>query len=85
MQFLINVLGVLTSGLCAYLLLQAYINSRARLLLWSALCFSGLTIANTLLLVDLSFLPGLDLYLYRLGVSAAAITLLVYGLIFETD
>ena len=40
------------SFLCAWLLLRSYLKSRYRLLLWSGLCFIGLTLNNLLLAVD---------------------------------
>jgi len=51
------------------------------LLLWSGLCFLGLTISNGLLFVDLViFSTSLDLYVLRLCVAAGAMLLLVFGL-----
>ena len=57
MLAIVNVLGTLTVGLCAFLLLRAYGRVRQRLLLWSGLCFVGLTISNALLFFDLSLVP----------------------------
>jgi hypothetical protein len=85
MLAIVNILGTLTVGLCAFLLLRAYGRVRQRLLLWSGLCFVGLTISNALLLVDLSLFPGVSLYTLRLSVAAASMLLLLYGLIFESD
>ena len=85
MQFAVNILGTLTVGLCALLLLRAYFRLRTRLLLWSGCCFVGLTVANALLFVDLAIVPDVSLYRWRLGVAAGAILLLVYGLVFESD
>lgn len=85
MHAYVTILGTLTVGLCAWLLLSGYIVSRTRLLLWSGLCFLGLTISNTLLFVDLALLPHLNLYIWRLSAAAISILLLVYGLIFESD
>ena len=45
-------LCVVTSALCAVLLLRGYAQSRVPLLLWSVLCFIGLTLNNVLLFVD---------------------------------
>ena len=56
----------------------------AALLLWSGLCFMGLTVSNGLLFIDLVMLPGMDLYLWRLGTAAASMLLLLYGLIWES-
>ena len=58
---------------------------RQRLLLWSGLCFVGLTISNAMLFVDLSLIPGVSLYTWRLSVAAMSMLLLLYGLIFESD
>ncbi len=85
MLAIVNILGTLTVGLCAFLLLRAYGRVRQRLLLWSGLCFVGLTISNALLFIDLSLVPGVSLYALRLSVAAASMLLLLYGLIFESD
>lgn len=85
MQFLVNILGSLTAGLCAILLLRAYANVRQRLLLWSGLCFAGLTVSNALVIVDLAVVPHYSIYAWRLAVAAAALLVLLYGLIFESD
>jgi Family of unknown function (DUF5985) len=85
MLAIVNVLGTLTVGLCAFLLLRAYARVRQRLLLSSGLCFVGLTISNAILFVDLSLIPGVSLYTWRLSVAATSMLLLLYGLIFESD
>lgn len=82
----IYVLGALTTLLCAILLLRGYIGGRRRLLLWSGLCFAGLTVSNVLLFVDLVVFPTtMDLYTVRLGTAALAMVLLLYGLVWESD
>lgn len=85
MQSVVNVLGTLTVGLCAFLLLRAYTRVRQRLLLWSGLCFVGLTISNALLFVDLQLMPDVSIYTLRLSVAASSILLLLCGLIFASD
>ena len=85
MHLVINILVILTVALCAFLLLRAYLKVRTRLLLWSGLCFVGLTISNILLVIDLAVVPHVSLYTWRLIAAAAAVLLLVYGLIFESD
>jgi hypothetical protein len=85
MHAYVNVLGTITVGLCAWLLLRGYISGRTRLLLWSGLCFVGLTVSNALLFVDLTIVPHVNLYIWRLGVAAVSVLLLVYGLVFESD
>jgi hypothetical protein len=79
-------LGALTTLLCAVLLLRGYVQGRMKLLLWSGLCFVGLTISNALLFIDLVLLPAaVDLYLLRLATAAIAMLLLVYGLVWESE
>jgi len=86
MESIVNILGALTVGLCAILLLRAYASVKKRLLLWSGLCFTGLTIANALLFIDLATFPSeVSLYSWRLGVAAVSMLLLLYGLVFESD
>lgn len=85
MDQIVNILGALTVFLCAALLLRGYARTRKRLLLWSGLCFVGLTASNVLLLIDLSILPHVNLYSIRLGVAAVSMLLLLYGLVFESD
>lgn len=86
MLAIVNILGTLTVGLCAFLLLRAYARVKKRLLLWSGLCFVGLTASNALLFVDLAVVgDDLSLYNWRLGAGAASMLLLLYGLIFESD
>jgi hypothetical protein len=86
MAAFVYLLGALTTLLCAILLLRGYARGRKRLLLWSGLCFAGLTVSNTLLFIDLVLLPvSADLYLLRLATAAAAMLLLLYGLIWESE
>jgi hypothetical protein len=77
-------LCALTSILCAVLLLRGYARSRARLLLWSALCFCGLALNNVALVLDKATFPELDLSLARTLPAIIGLALLLYGLIWET-
>jgi hypothetical protein len=79
----IYMLCALTSLACAALLLRAYLRSRARLLLWSSLCFIGLGINNILLVIDLIVVPETDLALARGLVSLASVAVLSFGLIWD--
>lgn len=77
------VLCTLVSLMCAALLLRGYMRGRHRLLLWSGLCFSGLTLANALVFVDLVLLPNMDLYLVRETTTACSVLILLFGMIWE--
>ena len=78
-------LCAMTALLCAWLLLQAYRRSRYRLLLWSGLCFAGLTVNNTLVVLDKVLRPVADLSPWRLTVALLAMLVLLYGLIWDAD
>lgn len=78
-------LCLLTSALCAALLIRSYGRSRQPLLLWSAACFSLLAINNLLVVLDMVVLPGTDLSLVRQVTSLAAVGVLLYGFIWEVD
>ena len=85
MPSLVALLGALVTALCTVLLLRGYSRARSPLLLWSGLCFAGLTLSNALLFVDFSFFPEHDFHMWRLGTAAAAMLLLVYGLVCESE
>jgi hypothetical protein len=85
MASLVYILGTLTCLTCAVLLLRAYVRVKRRLLLWSGLCFAGLTISNGLLFIDLVIIPDVSLYVWRLGTAACAMALLLFGLIWEGE
>ena len=80
---LIYTLCMLTSLACAWMLLRGYTVARHRLLLWSGLCFVGLTLSNFILVLDVVVLPESDLSLLRMAVALVAISLLLFGLIWE--
>jgi hypothetical protein len=77
-------LCALTALLCAWVLLQAYRRRRYRLLLWSGLCFVGLTLNNLLLVVDKLVVPQQDLSILRTSVALVALMVLLYGLIWDS-
>lgn len=80
----VYLLGTLVCLLCAVFLLRAYFRVGQKLLLWSGVCFIGLTISNLLTFIDLVMMPEVDLYTYRLAAAAIAMIFLVYGLILES-
>jgi RsiW-degrading membrane proteinase PrsW (M82 family) len=83
---MVYLLCIATSAACMVLLIRGYRQSRARLLLWSALCFVGLAVNNLLLFIDVIVLPTeIDLQPVRHLASLAAVSVLLYGFIWETD
>jgi hypothetical protein len=86
MAALIYSLCALTALTCTFLLLQAYRRKPFRLLLWSGLCFAGLSVNNILLVIDKLLLPvTIDLSLPRVLVSLLAMSVLLYGLIWDSE
>ena len=85
MNLLIYGLCALTSLACAFLLLRGHALTGFRILLWSGLCFLGLTANNVLLLLDTTVLPQVDLSAWRLGTALVSVLLLVAGLVMEGD
>jgi Family of unknown function (DUF5985) len=81
----VYILGTLVTFICGALLARAYARVRKPLLLWSGICFLGLAVSNGLLFLDLVVLPEVDLYVWRLLTAAAAMLVLLYGLIWEGD
>ncbi|MES2354988.1 MAG: DUF5985 family protein [Pseudomonadota bacterium] len=85
MASLVYGLCALTSLLCACLLILAYRRNGCKLLLWSGLCFAGLTLNNVLLVVDKVILPLVDLSTWRHLIGLVAMLILLYGLIWEAE
>jgi hypothetical protein len=82
MSAIVYLLCAATSVLCAALLIRSYVRTRTRLLLWAALCFSGLAINNLLLVVDKSN-PQVDLSLARSLPALVGLSILIFGLIWD--
>jgi hypothetical protein len=80
----VYVLGAICSLSCAVLLFRQYQLSAQRLLLWSALCFFGLTVTNVFVFIDLVLVPDVDLHLLRWSITAASLSAMLFGLIWES-
>ena len=83
MATIVYVLCALTSLACAVLLLRGYRQSGARLLLWSGSFFVALFLNNVLLIVDVRFVPQINLAVIRLIPALIGVCLLLYGMIWE--
>jgi hypothetical protein len=82
----VYLLCALTSAGCALALLRMYRRRRTAILLWSSLCFVGLSLNNALLYLDLVILPtAVDLALARAIIGAASMLTLVGGLIWNVE
>lgn len=81
----VYLLCFLASSACAVLLGRSYARARARLLMWSSLCFALLAANNLLLLIDLALLPHLDLRIGRLVFALAAVSVLLFGFVWDLE
>lgn len=81
----VYVLCALTSAACAVLLWRGYRSSRARLLMWSSICFAGLALNNLVLIVDVRVLPNVDLAIWRSVPALLGVAALVYGLVWDVE
>ena len=85
-KFVLYLLAGLTSIACMVLLFRGYARSGARLLLWSALCFVGLSINNVLLFFDFVVFPTqVDLRPWRLLAALSGVLFLQYAFIWEAE
>lgn len=85
LKIALYVLAILSSLTCATLLTRAYVRRRVRLLMWSAICFVGLTINNVALFIDLVLFPDVDLRLLRLVPAVVGMSCLLYGFILDVE
>jgi hypothetical protein len=85
MAAIIYLLCALTAAVCACLLLFAYRRTRYRLLLWSGVCFAGLTVNNALLVLDKIAFPTIDLSVPRTSVALLSMIILICGLIWDSE
>ena len=83
---LVYTLCFATCTLCAWLLARSYRRTRSRLLMWSALCFVLLAVSNFAVVLDMLVFPTqVDLRPVRLGLSLAAVGVLLFGFIWDED
>ena len=85
MAAVIYSLCALTCLACVVLLFRSYRRTRSRMLLWSGLCFVGLTASNFFLVLDRLVFPLIDFSTARLAAAFVGLLLLLYGLIWEGD
>jgi hypothetical protein len=81
----VYLLCLATSLLCTFLLFRSYRRSRAKLLLWTALCFVGLALNNLFLSIDVLLVPEVNMLPLRYISSLGAIVVLIYGFVWEAD
>lgn len=81
----VYLLCLLTSLVCAALLTRAWRRARSKLLLWTALSFGFLALNNLFLVGDMVVFDAVDLRWLRHLSALAAISVLLYGFIWEAE
>ena len=81
----VYLLCFLTSATCAWLLMRSYLRARSAMLFWSGLCFVLLAINNLIVILDMLVVHDIDLGLYRLVASLAAVCVLIFGFVWQGD
>ena len=80
----IYLLCAATSLAAALMLVRHHRRHPTPLLFWSFVGFLGLAANNVLVFVDLVIVPATDLSLLRSAVAAAAVAVLIFGLVWES-
>ena len=57
----------------------------ARLLLWSALCFTLLAANNLLVVIDLILMPDVNFSMVRILLALGAVSVLLFGLAWDVE
>jgi len=84
-QIAIYGLCLLASAACSALLLRGFSRRRTRLLLWAGICFGFLALNSLAVLFDLLIIPEADLLAWRHAASLAAVSVLLVGLVWESE
>jgi hypothetical protein len=81
----VYLLCFLASALCAGLLARQYAASPTPILLWSSACFVLLALSNLLVVIDQIVLTQVSLRLPRLVLTLMAVSVLLFGFIWEVE
>jgi hypothetical protein len=81
----VYLLCLLTSAVCAFLLVRSYLRQREPLLLGTSLCFILLALNNLFVVMDILVLPDLDLRALRQAASLAAVCVLIYSFVWRSQ
>ncbi|HYF23317.1 MAG TPA: DUF5985 family protein [Caulobacteraceae bacterium] len=81
----VYILCLLTSATCAFLLVRSYNRTKAGLLLWTAVCFVLLALNNLFVVADMILFPDINFWALRQIAAFAAVGVLLYGFIWESE
>jgi len=82
---LVYLLCLVTCAVCAVLLVRSWFRTRTRLLLWTAISFVALAVNNLFLFADTTLLPDVDLSAARQITALIAVSILLFGLVWEAE
>jgi hypothetical protein len=78
-------LCLLTCVVCAVQLTRAWLRTRSKLLLYTAISFGFLSLNNLFLVADMVLFPDAYLTPFRQASAGLALGVLLYGFIWETE
>lgn len=81
----VYILSALISIACVVLLVRSFAATRSSLLLWAAVCFTGLALNNVILLVEKVILTDVEFSTWRGIPALAGLLALMFGLLWETE
>jgi hypothetical protein len=82
---IVFLMSFLASAACAVLLARAFRQSGTRMLFWSALSFGFLALNNALAVIDIVFLTDTSISEWRVSAALVAVTILIYGFIWQSE
>ncbi|WP_194303955.1 DUF5985 family protein [Chthonobacter albigriseus] len=80
----IYILCLGTAAVCSYLLLRGFLQTRMRLLAWSAVSFLLLAVNSLVVVLDIVVFPDVNLLPARHAASLLAVSILLIGLVWES-
>jgi hypothetical protein len=81
----VYILCLVSSAVCAWLLIRSYLRNQTRFLLWTACCFALLAANNLAVVVDLLLVSSIDLRIVRHLFSLGAVAVLIHAFVYELD
>lgn len=82
---IVYVLCLITSVICAALLVRAWTKTKTRFLMWCAVAFSLLALNNLFVVADMIVFPDIEFWVARQAAAFAAVAVLLYAFVWEID
>lgn len=84
MAIVVYALCAAISSFCTFMLLRGYYRRKSSLLIWSGLCFAGLTLNSVMVIIDKTLFPDVSMLTLRLLIYFLSLLLLIFGFIFRS-